>query len=342
MAGQRVHKGAAEERDWATRVRSADFKRALTELLRDELRALAGARIGDVFEHEWGRRFIRQWDARAVDRAAIAELALDIDRRINRRLARRTNSLLDLLDPTLVADFEAVLEQTARLTPRAEAFITRLMGQDFMRGLFTDLIYTALVSFYQRVDPLFGGLGVRVLEPQIKSFIGYFMPMVQERATAFAIAPGNQRIAAAFARGFIRQLLGVSLGRWAELAAAGPRQSVEALVRRAVSNARLGALLQQVALAVWDEIHAAIGQRRVGDLLRLEAQASWHAERWVEAILPVLARPAVLAFIGDEAAGERRRTAETVPTTTSTRRRARTRAPRQARGGRPRGRATRR
>jgi hypothetical protein len=208
MAGRHVHIGTVEERYWATRVQSAAFKRALTELLRDELLALAGARIGNVFEHERGRRFIRQWDARVVDREAIAELALGVNRRLTRRLARRKDSLLDLLDPALVADFEAVLEQTARLTPRTEALITRLMGQDFMRGLFTDLIYAALVSFYQRVDPLFGGLGVRALETQIKSFIGYFMPMVQKRATAFAIAPDNQRIASGFGQVFVRQLLG--------------------------------------------------------------------------------------------------------------------------------------
>jgi hypothetical protein len=338
MAGRRAQKGTEEERYWATRLQSADFKRGLTNVLRHELQALADARIDDVLKREPGRRLI-QWGARAVDRAAVADLALAVDQRLNRRLARRTDSLLELLDPALVADFEAVLEKTAGLTPRAEAFITQLMQQDFVRGLFTDLIYAALLSFYRRVDPLFGGLGVRILESQIKSFIGYFMPMVQDRATAFAIAPANQRLAAAFARAVIQQLLGVPLRRWAELAAAGPRQSVEGFVRRAARDKGLGTLAEEMALTVWDELHASGGQRRVGDLLRLDAQAPWLAARWVDAIVPVLARPGVLAFIDDEAAARQRRGAEVVQATSSARRRASSRAPSKARRARPRGRA---
>src|SRR5215468_6002276 len=145
MAARRGGSGTAEQRYWAARVRSPAFKRALVGMIEDELRALANARVGDVLERKVGERIIRRWNRGAVDRAAITELALDVNRRLTRRLARRRDSLLELLDP-------------------------------------------ALVSFYRRVDPLFGGLGVRVLEPQIKSFIGYFMPMVQGRVAAFAAA----------------------------------------------------------------------------------------------------------------------------------------------------------
>ena len=304
MAARRGGSGTAEQRYWAARVRSPAFKRALVGMIEDELRALANARVGDVLERKVGERIIRRWNRGAVDRAAITELALDVNRRLTRRLARRRDSLLELLDPALVAQLDGVFEQFVRLTPRAEEFIALLMGQEFMRGLFTDLIYSALVSFYRRVDPLFGGLGVRVLEPQIKSFIGYFMPMVQGRVAAFVAAPANQRIAAAFARAVARQLLGVPLRGWAELAAAGPRQAVEAFVRRAAANARLGSLTEQVALAVWDELYTAIAPRKIGDLLGLDPRM-WRAEDGADALVPALARPAVLAFIVAEMAGRR-------------------------------------
>ena len=313
MAGRRGGSYTAEQRYWAARVRSPAFKRALIGMLEGELRALANARIGDVLEREAGPRLIRRWRSSAVDRAAIAELALDVNRRLTRRLARRRDSLLELLDPALVAELDAVFEQFARLTPRGEEFIALLMGQEFMRGLFTDLIYSALVSFYRRVDPLFGGLGVRVLEPQIKSFINYFMPIVQARAAAFATAPANQRIAAAFARAIARQLLArltAPLGR-----ARGRRSaSVDGSVRaRSGGQRQVGRPRATGSAGRWDELYAAIAPRKVGDLLGLDAQALRRAERAVDTILPALARPAVLAFIGAEVAGRAQRANRGVP-----------------------------
>jgi len=299
---RRTRREAAGDGYWAARVRSPAFKRALAALMRDELRTLAAEPVGNLLTRERGRRLIREWDARLVDRTAMVDVALDGNRRLTRRLGKRTQSLLDLLDPALVADLDAVVARGTGLTARAKTFIAGMMEQDFMRGLFTDLIYSALVSFYQRVDPLFGGLAVRALEGQIKAFIRFFMPMVEARATAFAIAADNQAIVVSFARALVHRLLGVPLGRWAELAEAGPRRSAEAFVRQAARDTKLAALLQQAVLAAWDELYAAVRHRRVGELVRVEQQASWLAERCAELLLPALARPGIIAFLTAETA----------------------------------------
>ena len=292
----------APGRYWETRLRSKEFRRALTELVVRELKWLARQRVGDVLDAERIRAVIREWDTRLLDREIVAELVLAGSRRAGARLRGREQSLLDLLDRRLVADLDAALAAELEPSPNAEEFIANLMGMELVRGLFTDVIFTAIVSFYQKVNPLFGALATRALEEQIKGFIRLFMPMLQAQATAFAVDRRNQRIVRDFARSVVRQLLEVPLGRYPTLASSADRERAEALIRKTVTNAKLGALTRQATLTVWDDLFATIRDQRVGDLVRLGAQAAWLAERCVEAILPALARPQVLRFVAAEMA----------------------------------------
>jgi hypothetical protein len=301
MASRTAARTAAEQY-WTKRVASPSFRRALAAAIAAELRALASRRVGEVIDAELVRELIRQWDARIVEREVFAEVAIATNRRAARRLGARRESLLDLLDRQLVADLEAAIDARLELGNRGRDFIAALMEREFVRGLFTDVIFTALVSFQRRANPLFGALAVRALEDQIKAFIGLFMPMLQAQATAFAIDPANQRAVLDFARAVARQLLELPIGRWAALAAGGGAESVESLVRQAAANSRLAELARRAALLAWDDLFAELRQRRIGELLRVEQHAAWLAERCVEMLVPLLARPGIVALIAAEAA----------------------------------------
>ena len=94
------------------------------------------------------------------------------------------------------------------------------------------------------------------------------MPMIQSQATAFAINRDNQRILLDFTRSIIRQLLDEPLEHYAGMISAGQRKKATTLVRQAVDDAKLGGLMRTVALALWDDFYARVGDKRVGDLLR--------------------------------------------------------------------------
>lgn len=287
---------------WRTRIASRPFRQGLAAAIRAELATLATQRVGQVVDPELVRELIRHWDTRVVERELLAEIMIAANRRGARRLGARRESLLDLLDRQLVADLDAAIDARLQLTDRGRAFIAALMEREFVRGLFTDIIFTALVSFQRKANPLFGALAVRALEDQIKGFIGLFMPMLQAQATAFAIDRTNQRAVVDFARAIARQLLELPIGRWAALAAGEGAESVEALLRQAAANSRLADLTRQAALLAWDDLYAELRTRRIGALLRLEDHAGWIAERCVELLLPVLSRPGVVALIAAEAA----------------------------------------
>jgi hypothetical protein len=223
-----------------------------------------------------------------------------VNRRVTSRLRRQDESLLDLLDRQLVADIEALLTQPAERSAQAEEFVGNIMRQEFVRRLFTDIIFTAIVSFNQKVNPFFGALAMRVLEDQIKGFIRLFMPMLLEQATAFAISKNNQRMALDFARQIIRQLLAQPLRNYVMTTSPAQRKKVEAVIRKAVANAKLESAIREAAAVAWDDFYGAVRDQRVGDLVRLEAQAGWLAERCVAAILPVLARPHVGRLVAAE------------------------------------------
>jgi hypothetical protein len=289
-------------RYWQRRVRSKAFREALTALVMEELRALSGERLKDVLDVGLVRKLIQEWDARMMDRETLATLIIQGNRRMTDRLKRRDSSLLGLLDQQLVADIDAILKEDVELPTHVEEFIANMMRQEFVRRLFTDIIFTSIVSFYQRVNPLFGAIAMRILEDQIKSFIRLFMPMIQKQATAFAVNKQNQRVVLDFGRVVIRQLLDEPLPNYSAMISPRQRRKAEALIRKALGNAKLDALIHAVMLSAWDDAYRTIRNKKVGDLIRLEEHAGWLAERCSEVILPALSRPQVLRFVANEMA----------------------------------------
>lgn len=302
MATRTPARGAKPTQYWQRRLAAPAFRRALTAAIAAELRALARQRVGQVIDPRQVRELIEQWDARMVQRAVLAEAAVAAGRRGAHRLAGRRESLLDLLDAELIEELETAIDAGLELGARGREFITALMEREFVRGLFTDVIFTALVSFQRKANPLFGALAVRALEDQIKGFIGLFMPMLQAQAIAFAVDRANQRAVLDFARAVARQLLALPIGQVAALAAREGGESLDGFARRAAADPRLADLARRAALAVWDDLFAVLKRRRVGELLRLEEHADWLAGRAVALLLPLLARPALVALIGAEGA----------------------------------------
>jgi hypothetical protein len=286
---------------WTTRLRSATFKQALTRAVTSELHALAGERVADVIDAELVRTFIREWDTRVIGRDTVADLVILSQRRTRQRLRAQRGSLAGLLGRELLDEIDDLLAAPAEPSRRTEEFVATLMQQELVRRLFTDVIFAAIVSFYQRVNPLFGALTTRVLEEQIKGFIGLFMPTLLQRATAFVISATNQRVALQFVRSIVRELLEAPLRSYTGMVAPGRKQA-EALTRTLVTDARLARVTRNAALAVWDDLYEILRDQKVGELVRLETHARWLAERSVEIILPLLQRPSVRRFIATEMA----------------------------------------
>jgi hypothetical protein len=297
-SGRRTH----HARYWEKRLGSRQFKQALTAVIQREMSALARQHVREVLDAKLVGAIIKEWDGELVDRNVLADLIVHGNRRAGTRLSRRRDSLADLVDRQLLDGIDDILAEDLELSPHVEELIAKMMQQEFFRKLFTDIIFTAIVSFYQRVNPLFGALTMHVLEEQIKGFIRLFMPMIQKQATAFAVSKHNQRIVRDFARSILRELLAQPLGHFADMVTPGQRRKGEALIRTAVRSAEMDALVRTATLAAWDDIYAGIENKRVGELLRLDEHGAWLAARLVAVITPALARPHVLAFVAAEVA----------------------------------------
>jgi hypothetical protein len=302
----RNRRGEAERdvRYWARRIRSPAFRRGLEGLITRELEALSRERVGDVVDRDVVRRVIREWDSKIINEQLMADLAIAASGRVATRMKKRDAALRATIDPRLAADLEALLQQRVRLSRRTEDLIGAIMRQEFVRRLFGDIIFTSIVAFHERVNPLFGGIAVRLLQEQIRSFIDLFMPMLQKQAVAFAVTKENQRILLDFVRAIIRHLLDAPVAGYAEIVSSWQKRRVVALVRKAVADAARSATLEQLiremTLTVWDGIYRDIRDKRVGDVLRLEPRVGWLAQRCVDAIMPVLSRPAAVQFVAAE------------------------------------------
>lgn len=301
MSSRRSRPKRSPKSYWETRLRSKELARGLEALVAKELRLLSRQRIRDVVDPGRVREALRDWGPDLAEREAIADLVVGAKRSFEDKLAERDESILDLLGEDLAGRIDAVLEADAPISPDVEELIATLMRQEFMQRLFTDIVFTSIVSFNRRVNPLFASITMRALEEQIKGFIRLFMPMIQEQAIAFALDERNQRVASDFGRAVARQLLREPLRHYAAMVSDGQSKQADAFLRSAVVDTELDGRLRQAVASAWDDLYHRIRARKVGDLLRLDEHADRLAPRIVAAILPVLRRPSVIAFVAEEA-----------------------------------------
>ncbi len=296
---------------WARRVRSAAFRQALVGLITGEVRALSRERVRDVIDRSKVRRLIDEWDPTMVDDRAVADLLIAGGQRVRARLRKQSASVRSKLGARLAEDIDALVRAGVQLSEHAEDLIADTMRQEFMRRLFGDLMFTSLVAFQEKVNPFFGGITIRLLEERIRGFIDLFMPLLQEQATAFAISSQNQRVLRDFFRAIVSHLLEEPLSHYADLTAPEQLRTIESLLHRAIVAARadtkLQELMREMALAFCDDTFALIGNKRIGELLALDAHAGWIAEHAADAIVPLLSRPAVLQFVAAELEGAQKK-----------------------------------
>lgn len=287
---------------WGTRLRSSSFRRTLKDLIARELRELAGAKLRDVVDPGAVRKTIAGLKIDLVAPEVVAEVILLGNRRLGERLQRHGASILGALDPAIAADIESLLDEDVDLSGQVENFAGQIMRQEFILRLFTDILFTSIASFYQKVNPLFGALTVRMLEDQIKGFIRLFLPMVQRQVTAFALDPGNRRLLLELARAVVRQVLDEPLRSYATMVSSRQRKKAESLLRKAVAHPDLETVIRDLALRMWNDFYEMTSAKSVGAILRIGDHADWLAEQVAAFLLPALERPEAIRFVAGELA----------------------------------------
>lgn len=288
---------------WQKRFRSREFRSKLIESLRSEIAILGKEPIKNVVDARKVRKAIEEWDSSIFDHKKLADLIVHLGRRAEAKTRRQRKSLIEILDPDLVAGINSVLEADVALSENVEDLIAEILRQEFVHNLFVEIIHTSIVSFNKRVNPIFGGLTSSMLEGQIKSFIRMFMPMIQEQAVAFAISKSNQRIFLDFSRSIVCLFLDVPLASFASMVSAQQRRQVEKLIKKAIGDAKLESLGRQLAISVWDDLYVNISKRKVGDFINVEQHASRLADRLADLVLTALTRPAIIDLVAEETLG---------------------------------------
>lgn len=280
----------------ASGLRSAAVQSRLVAALELEILALADERVEDLVDPDAVRTAIERSED-LVEHARIGELTVAAARRIGSELRNRSESPWELLDADLAKRVEEMLDTDVSLSADAEDLIARMMRQELIQDLFTNVIHTAIVSFNKRVNPLFGGIASAMLEDQIKGFIRFFIPMVLDQATSFVVADRNQELFSDFARSLVRELLDEPIPNLLELVSTGDKRDSDKLAQTLAASRRLRDLSRSFTLAVWDEVYSASRRRRLGDIVRLDAHAGWLAEQLAPGVTTALERPHLGAFL---------------------------------------------
>lgn len=287
---------------WRQRVGSPTFDRRLRALFEEELHRLGQRRLKEVVHPTAVRRRLQQWTKEAFANDVFADVVIDANRRLGSRMRRERRSLREILGGAVSDDVDSLLESLTTLPSSAQDLFERLLREEFVRRMLTDLIFTAIEAFNRRVNPLFGAMTTRMLEDQIKSFIGLFMPTLQRQAVAFASSRTNQRLALDLLRAVVRSAGTEPLSRYAIDLSDEARDRVEAALRRALRSRSVAATAATAVANAWDDVWAEIGKRRVADLVDLDRLAGAAAGLTAAALA---ALPAVAELVADEIAAAR-------------------------------------
>lgn len=293
----RAKRTPSSDGPWRKRARSTAFERRLRALFEQELNLLGKRRVKEVVRPTAVRRRLEKWTKEAFANDAFADILIEANRRLDGRLRREHRSLREFLGGTVSDDVDSLLDSMAALPASAQDLIEGLVREEFVRRMLTDLIFTAIEGFNRRVNPLFGAMTTRMLEDQIKSFIGLFMPTLQRQAVAFAGNRANQRLALDLLRTVFRSAGTAPLSRYAVDLPEGARDRVEEALRRAMRSRTVAATAAAAVAAAWDDFYAQIGTRRIADLIDAKRLAATLAQGTAGALA---ALPSLAQFVAAE------------------------------------------
>lgn len=295
-------KTAAPAHGWQRRVRSPAFARELKALIARELTALADQQFKDVVDVRTVRDLVERADELlAVD--AVGALLVNLRATARKRARQTKRSLGGILGAQVVGDVESALTDATSLTSQAEAFIAQMMERELVQSLMTDLIYTAIVSFNRRVNPIFGNLALMAVDTQVKSFIRMLMPMLQRQATAFLVDRKNHALFADFARTAARQVLNEPLAQLSALFDRASDAEAEALITKVARNTQVRRLVRDGTRMLADAAFAHLSRQRIGDVVLLDDNIDWLTDRISAPLLALLRRPYVAVFVQGEMEG---------------------------------------
>jgi len=296
-------RGAARKaNDRPQRARSPRLRRELEAFLRDELRHAATQPISTLLPPARARRLVRDFAPEALSDKALAEIALRVRRDLEKQLRANRRTPAEMLGADFAERVAQVFDEELVDAEAGEEIIAHVLRQEFVRKLLTEVVHTSIVSFYKRVNPLFGGLATAMLDDQIRGFINMFMPMIQEQAVRFATGKRSQAFARDLARSLARHTLTTPLAAQFPELDKRQRQRIERIVRDAATSTALRRQTHAVAVIVWDAVYASIRDRKLGDVVDLQRLTAPLIDGGAELLAVILARPTLVALLRRELA----------------------------------------
>jgi hypothetical protein len=286
---------------WNQRVHSKAFKVALKKFYLDDMTELSKMRLGDVVDDKIVRRMIREFEFDIFDQKEMTQLVLSQYYATTNFLKKKNFPVSQLLDAKTIRSIEKVVDENVIHPKQFEKILKKIMEQEFIGKFFTDMVHLSIVSFYKKVNPIFGGITVSLLEKQIKGFIGLFIPLVQERATAFVVSPENQALLIQFCRNIFLMMLDEPMGRFVTTPSVKKKKQIETLLREGQVTQEAVLITRQGLLIVFDECYKTLSKKRLKDLFNLNPKnLNWLASNIVEIALPQLQRAHVQEFFVKE------------------------------------------
>lgn len=282
------------------RVQSREFKTALSRAMESEIRDVSKMKIGDYLDAGAVRNLVKHSNSFLLSQNNFTGLIKTQVAALEDYFGKKNISISEILDSKTKQKMSALMTEKYVMSDNAKEFVGKIIRSEFITGLFVNVIHVTLVSFYKKVNPIFGGITTAILENKIKAFIEVMIKVILDQAVSFVVSPANQENLARFSHTVIELLLKEKVIHFFEEMTAERRKKIYALAESVAFSKKIQAQAQEIFLKVFDDFYLSVKNQKAGDFFKLKGQEKTLAGDVADLVIPCLKHKPVVDFLVQE------------------------------------------
>lgn len=282
------------------RVESKAFKKSLEKIIYKQIQKGLKLPIKDVLPYEIGRQFIDEFDVFMFNPASFIQIFQLFLQSLEYYFEDTNETLIDFLGQSSVKDIENILNEKYVMSENVERIVREVMHSDFIKSLFTEAVHLSIVSFYKKVNPIFGGMTAKVVEKQVKGLIKPLIKIVVDSAAEYVIRKENQQQLTEFLKNLMILIVNEPVENVFLEFSPRHRKKSETLLKNLAKNSTFEKKMRKIILYTYEYMYEQISTQKVELFIAKESQVKKLAYWGIEFLLVVIKQDEVISFLADE------------------------------------------
>lgn len=165
-------------------LKTKTFQSRLRKYIEDEISNTLNTPIEKIISKKSLESILNEISIKLLNTKNLSSLSLKFVESLDKKFKSKKIILQDLIHPDVLRTFDSIQAEIVDHLI-SEEMLGHLLKSKLSYDVLVQIIHQTIVTFYKKINPLFGGLATQTLDKQIRAFIGIFIPQVQDRIKEF-------------------------------------------------------------------------------------------------------------------------------------------------------------